>query len=497
MSMTDLLSLSRQPSEQPFDVMLDDESMLCNLFVVRCVPNKRLVCSGQWHGRDVYAKLFIGPQAQRYAERDAGGIHRLVRAGIDTPALIHSACLKDSDGKNPFRVLIFEAVHNGSNAEETLQQATEAERHELAIRLVEEVAHHHNAGLMQTDLYLKNFLVAEGRIYTLDGDAIKPLPGWFANKVAIDNFIVLLSKFDVVDMHFWSEQLVERYAKIRGFPSFAIQSIQKKITRHRRQAVKSYADKKVFRKCTDVDVLSTFSYFLAISRGADEKMNKALAAKVLDAPDALVEGQQLVRLKSGNTCTVTLAEINGRKLVVKRYNIKSFWHWLGRCWRPSRAAKSWANAHRLSMYGIATAAPVALLERRFGLLRGKAYFLAEYIQAPNVADILQDASISQERKKSVLEAVAKLMYKLMLLQIVHGDLKASNIHIDGKQPVLIDLDSLQEYKRKARFEKNHVRDLKRLLKNWENQPEVRQWLIDALQKTYGEHHLLARALYKN
>jgi tRNA A-37 threonylcarbamoyl transferase component Bud32 len=226
-------------------------------------------------------------------------------------------------------------------------------------------------------------------------------------------------------------------------------------------------------------------------------MNKALAAKVLDAPDALVEGQQLVRLKSGNTCTVSLAEINGRKLVVKRYNIKSFWHWLGRCWRPSRAAKSWANAHRLSMYGIATAAPVALLERRFGLLRGKAYFLAEYIQAPNVADILQDASISQERKKSVLEAVAKLMYKLMLLQIVHGDLKASNIHIDGKQPVLIDLDSLQEYKRKARFEKNHVRDLKRLLKNWENQPEVRQWLIDALQKTYGEHHLLARALYKN
>lgn len=497
MSMLDLLSLSSQPSEQLFDLMLDDGSMLCDLEIVRRVPNKRLVCRGQWQGRNIYAKLFIGLQAQRYAERDAAGIHRLIKAGIETPALIHSASLQANQGSNSFKVLIFEAVPNGVNAEEVLSRASESERLWLAFRLIDEVARHHNAGLMQTDLYLKNFLVAGDRIYTLDGDAIKPLPRLFANKAAIDNLIVLLSKFDVIDMHLWLGQLVERYREIRGFPLVDVQDIQKRITRYRRQTVTSYAEKKVFRKCTDVDVLSTFRYFLAISRGPDDKLNQALAAKILDAPDALVEGQQHARLKSGNTCTVSVAEINGRKLVVKRYNIKSFWHWLDRCWRPSRAAKSWTNAHRLIMYGIATAAPVALLEKRFGPLRGKAFFLAEYVEAPNVADLLGDVSVSKEQKKSVAEALAKLMYKLMLLQIVHGDLKASNIHIDGKQPVLIDLDSLQEYKCKAMFETNHVRDLKRLLKNWQDQPEIMQWLIEALQKVYGEHYLLAKALYKN
>jgi hypothetical protein len=39
-----------------------------------------------------------------------------------------------------------------------------------------------------------------------------------------------------------------------------------------------------------------------------------------------------------------------------------------------------------------------------------------------------------------------------------------------------------------------VRDLKRLLKNWQDKPQVRQWLVDALQEVYGAHRLLARAI---
>jgi hypothetical protein len=76
-------------------------------------------------------------------------------------------------------------------------------------------------------------------------------------------------------------------------------------------------------------------------------------------------------------------------------------------------------------------------------------------------------------------------------------MKASNIHIESSRPVLIDLDSLQEYRCKSRFAKGHVRDLKRLIKNWEAQPEISQWLIAALQKVYGDHPLLARALKDN
>ncbi|CAG0957435.1 hypothetical protein MTYP_00537 [Methylophilaceae bacterium] len=490
--MTDLVSLSCQPSETRFDLALDEAAVLRNLDVVRRVPNKRLVCRGQWNGQPVYAKIFIGPQARRYAARDAAGVERLVNAGIATPALLHSGLLADKGGTNSGSVLIFAAIADGMNAEESWQQAAGPERLELATRLVEAIAQHHNAGLMQTDLYLKNFLVAGDRIYTLDGDAIKPFPRFSPNQAALGNLAILLSKFDVLEIQAWLEPLLQAYAAGRGWrEQMDVPQMQTRITQHRRRVVQGYAEKKVLRQCTDVAVSRSWHHFLALSRkGHSAELEQVL----LNTPDALLDGVGQKRLKSGNTCTVGLTEINDRKMVVKRYNIKSFWHGVGRSWRPSRAALSWKNAHRLMMYGIGTANPLALLESRFGPLRGRAYFLAEYIQAPNIAQLMEDASVTQERKQQVAENLAWLMYKLMLLQIAHGDLKASNIHIEGARPLLIDLDSLREYRYRLCFASRHVSDLRRLLKNWQDQPQIYRLLVEALQRVYGRHRLLAKAL---
>jgi len=490
--MVDLFRLSREAAGAPFDLKLADAGLLHDLRVVRAVPNKRLVCRGVWNGQSVYAKIFIGPQAQRYAARDAEGVGRLVKAGIATPALLHSTDIAVENSAAAGRVLIYAAIDDAVNAEQAWQQYTDYQRLSLAMKLVAEVAAHHNAGLMQTDLYLKNFLVQGEKFYTLDGDAIKPLPRHFARRAAIGNLALLLSKFDVLEIQAWLPALLQAYAAGRGWRNRPDEQRMQSIIAHcRRRAVRSYAEKKVFRQCTDVMVFRSWRHFLALSR---QNPSAQLQQMLRVTPDALIEDIARQRLKSGNTCTVALAEINGRKLVVKRYNIKSFWHWLGRFWRSSRAADSWSNAHRLLMYGIATPAPVALLEQRFGPLRGRAYFVAEYINTPDVAQWLQSSSVTDEQKRSGLELLARLMYKLMLLQVAHGDLKASNIHIDGNQPVLIDLDSLREFRCRAWFEASHVRDLKRLLRNWQDQPAVQQSLIEALQKTYGDHPLLAKAL---
>ena len=146
------------------------------------------------------------------------------------------------------------------------------------------------------------------------------------------------------------------------------------------------------------------------------------------------------------------------------------------------------------MYGIATPAPVALLERRFGPLRGRAYFVAAHVDTPDIAAWLQSATLTEQQRQAGLKALARLMYKLQRLQLVHGDLKASNIHMDGTQPLLIDLDSLRELRCRRRSETGHVRDLNRLLRNWQKQTDVRQHLVEALREVYGDHALLARAL---
>ena len=67
--------------------------------------------------------------------------------------------------------------------------------------------------------------------------------------------------------------------------------------------------------------------------------------------------------------------VEGEAFVVKRYNIKSRPHAIGRMWRPTRAQRAWQNAHRLRMLGIPTFQPIALIERRVGPFRRDAYLV--------------------------------------------------------------------------------------------------------------------------
>ena len=201
-------------------------------------------------------------------------------------------------------------------------------------------------------------------------------------------------------------------------------------------------------------------------------------------------------LKNGNTCTVALAEIDNKKIVIKRYNIKNFWHGVSRAFRQSRAVVSWANAHRLKLLNIATAKPVALIEHRKYGLKGKTYFLAEYIDAPDVAQYFAQTQNKTQYKKQRAEAIKNivtLFYKLHLLQVSHGDMKATNIKMQGAQPVLIDLDSMQQHQWHYFAQKAHVRDLKRFMQNWQNDNALYNAFVKTFKVIYEDHTPLVRA----
>ncbi len=481
-----------RPQPASFNLALSGTHDFECVEIVRCVPGKRLVCRGVWNGQPVYAKLFIGQGVKRYAKRDADGASALAQANILTPPLLHAGAIDRDKVENGGEILIFGEIAQSINAEQALDRLQSTrERLLLAQSLVREVARHHNAGLIQHDLYLKNFLFDSDRvIYTLDGDGIRPISPLFAKRQAMHNLAVLLSKLDVVEEATWLPELLQLYVQERGWNSpIDPRQMQKRVASHRRRVVRGYADRKVFRQCSDVAVEKTWESFIALSRQhAGEELKDALSD-----PDRLLDETASRRLKSGNTCTVSLVEARGRRIVVKRYNIKNMGHALGRMFRPSRAAVSWANAHRLQMYGIATAAPLAIREQRFGPLRFRAWFLAEYIDAPDIAGFMENETTSPEQKRQVAANVAALVYKMRLLQIAHGDLKASNIHVVDLRPVLIDLDSLHEYSSKAVFENRHISDLRRLLRNWQARPEIYALMENALKMVYGDDPILAKA----
>lgn len=478
---------------QRFAVPLRDENgqgiVFESLQVVRYVPGRRVVCRGMWQGRPAYAKLFFGKRAQRDAARDLRGILALQHANIPTPALLTATAIAmpDMDGE----ALVLAAVSNATNAELAWQQQSTdtAARFALAKALVVEVARHHEAGLMQRDLYLKNFLLQGEQVYTLDGDGIRPLSKLLGRRQARHNLALLLSKFDAAEDKSWMPHLLEAYVQARpGLKPFGVDAMHKLVTACRRRMMAAYADRKVLRQCTDVQVRRLPGIFMAVARAY---FTAAMQHALID-PDRFLTGSG-ERIKSGNTCTVGLAAIDGRKVVIKRYNIKNFRHGLGRALRKTRAAISWSNAHRLMLAGIATPPPVALLERRWMGIRQQAYFLAEYVDGPDAVAFFADRGIGNEHKNIVADNLAQLFYRLSIFQITHGDFKASNIRIAGTQPVLIDLDGMRMHRCAQRFRRRHVRDLRRFMRNWQHEEATRVLLSAALVRIYENKRLLEEA----
>lgn len=465
--------------------------------IVRVVPNRRLVCKAVWRNQAVFAKLFLGAEAARYAARDEQGVRLLEHAAIDTPPILARDTIAGLDSPllvkhaQANQVLIFKAMEPSLNAEALYLQANLPQRQQLVTRLVQTLATHHQAGIVQTDLYFKNFLVVEDRIYSIDGDGIRqstPL----STQQALQQLCRLLSKVDVLELHAHAAVWLQQYADVRGWSVLpSLDKVIDLISQARKRALTKYADNKVFRACTDVRVEQHPTQFSAYSNAFFEVAQPLSIATL----DALLNSNNT--LKSGNTCTVGVANLQGQPVVIKRYNIKGFWHGVGRALRKSRAAISWANAHRLQLLGIATPASVALIEqRRWGAmgfyLTGKTYFLSAYVEAPDAAEFFAQTEDKALRAEAVKQLV-QLMYRLYLLDISHGDLKATNIKMPNASPMLIDLDGMQQHRQRAAAQKAHARDLRRLMQNWKQDASLYNAFIKVFKVVYADHAPLLAA----
>lgn len=471
----------RQSGAHSFVLRLIDGSEFVCEQVVRVLPGRRLVCRGAWNGRAIFAKLFFGKSAASYAKRDREGSQWLHSAQVLTPDLLHSTELTPK-----ISVLIYAAIENTQNAEHYWHERPQL-YDVLAKSLVNTLAKHHSAGLIQTDLHLKNFLIQEQvadelKVYTLDGDGIRKIGRLGIKCKRLRNLATLFSKFDVLN-DVSIPALYRQYCSAMGvYYSVADERHVIKLVWHIRHRVsRTYADKKVFRTCTDVTVAKSFKHFHALA--ADVLTN----AQTVNLDTYLVDSK--ANLKNGNTCTVGLGDFANQRVVIKRYNIKNLWHGISRALRPSRAAVSWANAHRLIISNITTPKPLALIEDRWGCLRGRAYFLSAYVDAPDVTQFFAQQP-DVELQKTAAQSLANLFLKLYLLRFAHGDCKASNIKIVHGEPVLIDLDSMCSYGAcwlsNWRFEQAHVKDLKRFMKNWQSDATVLVLLRQAFQSSYPE-----------
>jgi len=123
----------------------------------------------------------------------------------------------------------------------------------------------------------------------------------------------------------------------------------------------------------------------------------------------------------------------------------------------------------MTFFGIRTAKPVAYIERHFLGLKGKSYFVMEYIDGQHAGEYLLHDQQSEAKLDKMIARITQLLKNLARLELTHGDLKITNILIDqDEQPLLIDLDGAAEHRSVDSLRKAWQKEIKRFLRNFDS-----------------------------
>lgn len=478
MWLSDLKNAGRTPS-LPMTISLADAAGPADLqllTLLRVLPGQRYVGAGVWRGRPVLAKLLVGSKAARHFQRELDGVKLLAAQHLTTPLLLADG-LKEGEGG----WLLFEFLEGAESLGDAWQQVESLpvladEQSAILAEALGAIAQLHGKGLWQADLHLDNLLRHGGQLYLIDGAGIcvetagQPL----SRQKVLENLGVFFAQLPK-SLEPFTEELLVYYLLSNAEHALPLEALQKQIDKVRAWRLRDYLIK-VGRECT----------LFAVQRGAFalraiRREEEAAMVPVLEQADALLDQGHLY--KTGGAASVGKVDVAGRTLVIKRYNIKNFAHWLKRFWRPSRAWHSWREGNRLAFLGIATPKPLAVLEKRFLWLRSRAYLVTEFLPGPDIIERFAPYVESGAAPESELQALDQLFARLIAERISHGDFKGHNLFWQDGRWALIDLDSMCQHGSLGSFAPAYARDRARFMRNWPENSALYQVIDQRLPKS--------------
>ena len=428
----------RAPS-LPHTLVLADGTPLQLEAWLRVLPDQRYVARAQWQGKAVLAKLFIGKKAAKRYQQELQGIKNLIAQQLPTPAIITA----NSDAQHSY--ILFEYLENSQSLAEQwaalAQQGEQLSRQQkdLLQQALVLIAAMHKQGLWQSDLHLDNFLQQEHRLFIIDGGSIQhqQLGKPINKKAIINNLAIFFAQLPRINANAMDE-LLQHYQQHNTHHKISIAALEKPIEKIRQWRLKDYL-KKTARDCSLFSVQKNKSGIQAFERELQTTLQP-----IIDKPDEFIDQGQIY--KAGGSATVARVYWQNQDWIIKRYNIKSFKHWLKRCWRPSRAWHSWQSAHRLQLLGIPAIAVHAVREERIFGLRKRAWLVSSYCGEQDIIDRFAAYVDNGQVPEQELHSLIRLLRLMKAEKISHGDLKGHNIFWHNGEFVLIDLDAVKQHK---------------------------------------------------
>jgi len=461
--LAELAATGRTPPA-PCDVGLVTSTTSTTLHIedwLRVLPGSRYVARARWCNRPVLAKLLLGRKAAQHYRAELTGAKLLAAQQLPTPALCASGL---STGQGAW--LFFEWLHDAPSLHQQWQQLAgepllSSAQHLLLTRALSVIAALHRCGLWQADLHLDNLLRQGETIYLIDAAGVRvPL----SRRRTIANLALFFAQFSP-QLDAYMQDLLAFYVRANPAHMLAPTALLAAIAHQRRRRIRRYL-KKTTRDCSAFCRLAGEvggSADLRIVRRDQATLLLPLLAPGYRELDAQIAAGHIY--KTGGSASVARIDWHGRALVLKRYNVKNFRHWLRRCWRPSRAVHSWRQAHRLELLDIATPRPLAVIEVRCWSLRQRAYLITEYCPGPSLLAYLSEY-LERPPPEAALTALVQLFSALIRARVSHGDLKGHNLIWHTERWWLIDLDAMREHRSPRSFARAYARDRARLLRNF-------------------------------
>lgn len=219
-----------------------------------------------------------------------------------------------------------------------------------------------------------------------------------------------------------------------------------------------------------------FSFVMCKREFVSDKMKS-----LLENPDIFLNDEKTRIIQDNFKSKIGVVLIAGRKIVIKRHNYKSQWHKCKRFFRQTRAGRNWYFSHLLISHGFLIPKPVAFVETRIGFLRGKSYFMYEYVDGITGEKYFKKYADSPEKIKCAINSIMKLIASIKDLGWIHGDIRGSNFIFKNDELWLLDFDDMRprSWYKLARVKNRDIRGFKKdLFYNFT--PEIQKQFLDRL-----------------
>jgi tRNA A-37 threonylcarbamoyl transferase component Bud32 len=417
----------------------------------------RQVWRFEFAGKPYYLKFYPRNQGKlkrlvrsSSALREFLNLQALQRAGVPAPrAVAHLSGFAIENVKGDAVILegIEPSIQLDHHLNDRLLRGERAPNHyDLSRQVIDIVQKLGQAKLGHEDLHLGNFLLGEGKLYLLDGYAVRR--GGMRTQ---DVMLLGLS--------------VARFAttadKVRGWKTFT----------DARLPERNPVRKRLWRKQLEASVADN-AYFSHLRLGADLTAHACKHAKFprrwapasqrnvseqewqRELPLLLssVERDTLQILKRSPSGDVLAGEmmLGGARIsvVVKRPRRRRWYRYLNEILRGGRARRAWFKAWSLVARDVPTAWPLALIERRrFGYVTD-AMIVFERVSGTLLAE-LDFAGLDESSRRTLFHRLGRTLRLLERQGLSQYDSKMSNwIVVDdeklGPVPVMIDVDGIRK-----------------------------------------------------